>query len=242
MQVVAILLLLVIFGIMIYGGISSGFFDSVYALMRNLLGFVLALSLCDPLTCLMTGLITRFKLHPGPLYMRMIVFATVFGVTVGVAGTLRRKLTSPDLPSYPIADPVAGGILGVFNGLVVSGFVLILYALLPFVKYIPGDAGRIETQKLPVDSGALMLKYYGYLSDRMGGSKKFLVDPEPVLPGGDRNGDGLPDGRNPVPGKAFRDLNGNGRWDRGWLWRYRSHADISFVDYQRAASTVITVE
>ena len=242
MTTVAIIGVIAIILLVAYDGVHSGLYATVYSLVRNVLGFLLALTLCEPLV----GLVTRFlsDRHPGPLYYKAISFAAVFGFVFLTGRWLKIRFTIPDVRSYPYADYIGGAALGVLNGIVLAGTALVLWSLMPFVKFLPGDFGRIGTEKLPLDAGSAMLRFYARSTRTMGAGRTFLLDDERVLrdeeePYGvpdavrDLDDDGQLD---PVPGETFEDLNGNGRWDRGWLWRYRNHADFQAEDIRQAAS------
>jgi hypothetical protein len=214
---------------MAFDGFRSGLFRTAYALLRHLLAFMAAITFAGPVS----GLIPGFKLHPGPQYARVISVAVIFGVVVGVGRYLRNKFTAADVSGLELADKIGGSILGLLNGVVLSGFVLILWTLMPFAPYVPGDYGRIKTKSLPVDTGSVMLHFYKFSAGRMGGSRTFLLDGEPVLQ--DENLDGVPDAG---PGVGFEDVNGNGEWDRGWMRQYRNHADFRVEDVEKAKTTV----
>lgn len=233
MHIVAILATLIIIGFMAFDGFRSGLYRTTYALLRHLFAFLAAITFAAPLSGLILTLVPNFKLHPGPEYVRVIAVAITFGLVVGLARYLRNRFTAADVSGMALADKIGGSVLGLLNGIVLSGFVLILWTLMPFARYVPGDYGRIRTQSLPFDTGAAMLRFYKYSADRMGGSRTFLLDGEPVLQ--DQDADGVPDAG---PGVGFEDLNGNGEWDRGWMARYRNHADFRLEDVEKAKTTV----
>jgi uncharacterized membrane protein required for colicin V production len=233
MHVVAILATLIIIGFMAFDGFRSGLFRATYALVRHLLAFLAAMTFAVPVAGLILSLVPNFSTHPGPQYVRVIAVAIIFGVVVGAARYLRNRFTAADISALDLPDKIGGSILGLLNGVVLSGFVLILWTMMPFAKYVPGDYGRIRTTSLPFDTGAVMLRFYNYSAGRMGGSRMFLLHSEPVQQ--DANADGVPDAG---PGVGFEDLNGNGEWDRGWLTRYRNHADFRVEDVEKAQTTV----
>jgi len=109
---------------------------------------------------------------------------------------------------------------GLANGVVVTGALLILWSLMPFAKYLPGDYGTARVQAGLLDTGTAMLRFYDFAQARMGGGRPFLLEPEPVVT--DPNGNGRPD----EAGDEFADYNRNGQWDRGWLWRYQRHGTV----------------
>jgi len=241
MSVVATLAVIAIIALLAYDGVRSGLFAATYSLVRNVLAFVLAMTFCEPVMHLLSRLFSDW--HPGPLYYRAIGFAAIFGFVFLFGRWLKITYTDPVVPTYPYADYIGGGAVGVLNGIVLAGVLLVLWSMMPFAKFLPQDFGRVRTEKLPVDAGSLMLRFYSHCTRTMGGSRTFLLHDEPVLvdedlPLGvpdrlrDIDGDREPD---PVPGESFEDRNGNGKWDRGWLWRYRTHADFHVQDVYDAA-------
>lgn len=232
MHIIAVLGTLVIIGFMAFDGFRSGLYRTAYMLFRHILAFLVALTLAAPVANLTKTLVPSFKLHPGPQYLRVVSVGVLFGVVVGLGRYLRNNYTPADVQGLQWPDKIGGGTLGLINGIVLSGFVLILWTLMPFVPYVPGDMGRIKTQRLPIDSGAMMLKFYKYSAGRMGGGRPFLLEGEPILEDTDR--DGRPDGG---AGSGFDDLNGNGEWDPGWLQRYRNHAEFRVRDVELATTT-----
>jgi hypothetical protein len=254
MHLIALLATLVILGLMIYQGYQGGLFASAVAFTRNVLAFVCAMTFCEPLAVLVLKLVPSFELYPGPLYLRVIAFATAFGIVMGVGNWLNEKFLSQDLLAHPLADRIGGTALGLLSGVIISGFVLILCTMMPFLKCIPGDFGRIQTDKLLPDSGGIMLRIYGWSAGRMGGNRMFLLEDEPIVKGRDANHDGRPDGLDingdgrpdalfdgTYPPQTYQDLNKNGVWDRGWLWLYRHHADFYVEDVELASTTKKTV-
>jgi len=230
-----------------FEGFRHGAFFALYCFVRNLLAFMAAMTFCEPATELFLRTFPRLELHPGPLYWRVIFFALIFGVVFGVARWLKLKFTPPHVRTITLVDKVAGPVIGLANGYILTGFVLILWSLMPFAKYIPGDNGRMDPDRLVIDSGTTMLKYYAFATHRMGGSRRLLLENEPVPEKIDTNKDGKPDKVNDNGdglwqlGEAFEDLNDNGKWDVGWLWRYRHFADIGMNDLELARSIVITM-
>jgi hypothetical protein len=223
-----------------------GVFFAFYALARNLLAFLAAMTLCEPLTQMFLGFFPKLDLHPGPLYWRLIFFALAFGVVFGVMRWLKIKFTPPRVEALNIVEKTAAPALGLINGYVLTGFLLVLWSMMPFAKFIPNDLGRVDPDRLLIDSGGGMLKFYNFVTRPLGGSRVFLLECEPVPKQIDTNNDGKPDRQNDRdgdglwdPGEQYEDLNKNGRWDTGWLWRYRHFADITEEDLNLARSTVI---
>jgi len=214
-SLVVILLILA----MIYSGQRDGGYVSAYSLMRNVLGFLIAMTFYEPVAAMINS--SANLADPGPAYVRLGSFAVLYGVVVGLGRWLRLKYTVPQVKSFQWMDKAMGGVLGLFNGLVVSGVILLVWSLCPFAKYLPQDYGRIDPQGLWVDSGSAMLKFYDFSTGRIPGSKKFVLE-EPLKQ--DNDGDGEVD-----PGE-YEDINENGEWDPGWMWKYRSHADLAPED------------
>ena len=215
-----VLALLVLMGL---AGYRDGIFFTAYALARNLFAFFCGLTFCEPAARVLTGVFSDAR--PAYDYFVALSFAAIVSVVFVVGRTLKVKYTIPYVPCPTIADRAAGPILGVFNAVVVSGILLILWSLLPFAKYIPGDFGDARVNSRLLDTGTAMLRFYGYAEQRMGGNP-FPLEDEPVL--NDVNGNGRPD----VVGESYDDRNHNGRWDRGWLWKYKNHAVLTPSDLE----------
>ncbi len=218
MHIIMYLTILLIAALTVYGGYKSGIYEASYSFFRNVLAFVLAFTLFSPLTGLVASAIAFFDGYPQTEYLEAIFFVVVFVVFIALCDQLRfKKLfsqTTVDINRY--ADRIGGGLLGGVNGIVLSGFILILWAMLPFVKYIPGDFGRVNTAGLPVDSGAILLRVYAHSSDRMGGSTFPLTAEE-------EEDDGV-----------ARD-----RPRGGWLEYYKGHADFTMYDIERITSEFV---
>lgn len=219
MSVVVILLILA----MLYSGQRDGGFVAAFSLMRNLLGFLIAMTFYGPVASLINS--QANLADPGPAYVRLGAFAVLYGVVVGLGRWLRLNYTIPEVQSFQWLDRSVGGVLGLLNGVVVTGVLLIVWSLCPFMKYLPQDYGRVDPQGLWVDSGSAMLSFYDFATGRIPGSKKFVLQ-EPLDK--DKDGDGE------VDAGEFEDLNENGEWDPGWLWRYRNYADIKQEDISSA--------
>ncbi|MFW5923909.1 MAG: CvpA family protein, partial [Planctomycetota bacterium] len=158
--------------------------------------------------------------YPGPDYLLPVCFATLFAVMCGIARSLRNRFTAAEVPSFNLVDRIGGASLGLVNGVVISGVVLILWSLMPFAPAVPADWGRVRTRELPLDSGALMLQFYSHASDRMGGEDFVLRTPDDERETVNE-GEELPETRYPA-------------LENGWLWLYRHHADFRPEDVERA--------
>ena len=221
--VLATLIVLVLIVLMALAGLRDGIFFTTYALTRNLFAFFCGLTFCEPGARLLTEVFSNA--HPAYEYFVALSFAAIVGAVFVVGRTLKVTYTVPYVPCPAVADKVGGPVLGVLNAVVVSGTLLVLWSLLPFAKYIPGDLGDARVKSRLLDTGAAMLRVYGCAEQRMGGDPLPLED-EPVL--NDINGNGRPD----LVGESYDDRNHNGRWDRGWLWKYKNHAVLTPSDLE----------
>lgn len=235
MTTIAILGSLVALGALIYSGVRDGAFFSVYVLLRNLFGFVLAVTFMDPVAGLIGGIVGGA--HPAPQYFRAIAFPLVFALVFVGFRWLKTHYTVPSVVSFTVADKVVGGICGAVNWVVVAGTLLVLWGLMPFAKYLPADFGRIKSESALLSPAKGMVRFYGYLAHRMPGGREFLLEDEPIV--GDLDGDNEFD---QGTGEAFKDLNRNGVWDRGWLWRFEHHADIHTTDIELAVPPKVVEE
>jgi len=194
-------------------GLRDGVFFTTYALLRNCIAFICAMSFSEPLARLLEKLFT--DAHPAEEYFLFIAFAAICGAVFALGRFLKVTFTAPQVPCHALVDKAGGVTLGALNGVVVTGLLLVMWSLVPFAKYIPGDHGRVHIKSGILDTGAMMLKFYKRVEQGMGGSAVFLLDDEPIVE--DLNNNGRAD-----PGETFRDMPpANGRWDRGWLWKYR---------------------
>ncbi len=200
-----------------YAGARDGVFFSMYCLVRNTLAFFCAMTFCQPMALVFSALLS--DKHPAPEYFVAISFAILLGGVFAFGRWLKVKYCLPGVHCPQWVDRIWGGTAGFLNAVVISGAVLILWSLFPFARYIPADYGRVRIEPSVLDTGAAMLTYYDYAAGRLGGNTPFLLEDEPLVE--DLNNNGRAD-----PNDAFRDVNGNRRWDRGWLWRYRNYADI----------------
>ncbi len=219
MHIIMYIAILLIAALTVYGGYNSGIYEASYIFFRNVLAFILAFTLFAPLTGFLTSAIAFFDAYPQAEYLEAIFFVVVFVVFIAICDRVRFKYlfsqTTVDINRY--ADRIGGGLLGGVNGIVLSGFLLILWAMLPFVKYLPGDFGRVNSGGLPVDSGAVLLKVYAYSSDRMGGSTFPLSGEE----------------------EEYND-SARDRSQGGWLRYYKGHADFTIDDIERIAAEFVT--
>jgi uncharacterized membrane protein required for colicin V production len=223
-SIIALIAVFVLLLLMTYAGYRDGVFATVYALLRNLFGFLCAMMFCEPLARQLTGAITRA--HPAYDYFVAISFAAILAAAFALGRWLKVRYTVPGVVSITLVDRIAGPALGLLNGIVVTGTLLVLWSLMPFAKFVPGDLGRAEVTKPALDTGSRMLSFYEYESKRMPGGTVFLLQDEPLKTDENMNGKG-------DAGDSFDDKNGNGQWDRGWLYKYRHHATILPADLQQ---------
>jgi len=220
------LLIIILVGAMGYAGYRDGAYAAIYSLVRNAIAFLVAMTFFEPLAAFLAR--TAGEAYPRPLYYKVIAFAFLFGVVIVLGRWLRIRYTVPEVRGYAVVDKSVGPVAGVLNGLLVAGVIFIIWSMMPFAKYLPNDGGRIDTERLVVDSGSGMLRFYDFARRRMRGGRTFLLHDEPLKK--DINKNGVFD-----PGEdTYLDLNNNGQWDRGWLWRYKTHADIHVEDLEAA--------
>ncbi len=218
---IATLIVLMLLALSAYGGFRDGFFFSVYALMRNLFAFLCAMTFFEPLGRVLERTATRTP--PAHEYFLLISFAAIFGGVFAFGRWLKVRYTVPSVLTLELVDKTVGPVLGLLNGVVVTGTLLILWSLVPFAKYIPADMGDIRINARVLDTGSMMLGFYDHETRTMRGKAVFLLHDEPIK--NDENKNGRAD-----EGESYVDRNKNGRWDRGWLWEYKHYADITSED------------
>jgi len=225
---IAVIFVLAMVGLSTYSGVHDGAYFAAYALMRNLIAFLLAMTFCEPVAMLLADHIEGQ--YPAYDYYTVIAFAVIAGTASTMIRRLKIKYTAPRVPCPMIVDRTAGPIMGFLNGTLLSGMVLVTCTLLPFLKYVPHNKGDLNMAGRRVDTGSAVLRFYDYVQSRFGGNDDFLLDEnEPMTPDLDFNFNGQPD----LVGEGYDDINGNGRWDRGWLVRYRYHAAFEPADLRR---------
>lgn len=204
-------------------GYVSGIYESSYLFFRNYLAFLLSFTFFLPLTALLVRIATPMAAYPFPEYARPVFFIVVFVVFIAACDILRFKHLFPSIKItvHKYADKAIGGSIGLLNGIVLCGVLLILWTLLPFVKFIPGDLGRIHTERLPVDPGALLLRTYAHGTGRMGG-RKFPLEGE--------HSTGLETDDQPTTPQ------------KGYLWYYKRHADLTLEEFDRITNPEETEE
>jgi uncharacterized membrane protein required for colicin V production len=222
-SIIATLAVLAILVLSALAGFRDGIFFTVYALLRNLFGFLCAMTFCEPLARVAESLTTRT--HPAHEYFVMISFAAILAVVYLVGRSLKVKYTVPQIYCPALVDKIVGPPLGLANAIVVTGSLLILCSLAPFAKYIPGNLGDAHVKLSALDTGAAMLRFYNHETGCMPGKAVFLLDDEPLVT--DETGDLRADGED-----KYKDLNNNGHWDRGQLWKYYHYMDILPQDLQ----------
>ena len=230
MHLVATIATPCLIALIVYAGYRSDTFSSVCGLLRNFLAFLMAMTFFEPLAGLLSSVIS--DRHPWPDNFPAVSLAVLYGVTMLVTMWAKTKYIPSQVPSFRIVDRISGVVCGAASGIIITGFILILWSVMPFGKYLPGDFGRVETDRLMIDSGRIMLRFYSFTARKMGGGRTFLLEDELVTVDfdSDKEFDQNLD-------EDYHDLNGNGRWDRGWLWRYRHHADFNRDDLSTVTSS-----
>lgn len=216
-SVLATLFVLALLVLMALAGYRDGLFFSTYALVRNLVAFLCAMTFSDMLAGVFAAIISDNPMAWG--YFVVVSFALIFGAVFLLGRWLKMTYTIPHVPAISLVDRIAGPIVGAMNAVLVTGAVLIFGSMLPFPKYLPNDLGRATVRVRALDTGVAMLHVFDYVQHRMGGNRHFMLEPEAIQT--DANGNGRAD-----PGDEFVDLNGNDQWDHGRLWRYRTSCEI----------------
>jgi len=216
--VIATLLVVLVVGLSVYGGVRDGFFFTAYALLRNLFGFLCAMTFCEAFARVLEQTVTGS--YPAHSYFVLLSFAGIFAAVFVLSRWLKMHYTVPGVLCLAVVDKTVGPVLGLLNGIVVTGTLLILCSLMPFAKYIPGDVGVIRIQSATVDTGTMMLRFYDHETRCLPGNGVFLLEDEPLKTDANKN-------LRADEGDLYVDRNKNGRWDRGWLWKYKHYGDIT---------------
>ncbi len=222
---IPVLVLLAVVALLIamaFAGYRDGLYTATYTMARNLIGFFLAMTFCGPVGEILSSIISTTP--PAPQYLRAIAFLLIFGLVLIVGRLLKVQYTDPGAGCPIIVDRTAGPLVGLLTAVIFTGSLLVFWSLLPFPRFIPGDQGRINAKLGTLDTGAAMLKFYGFACGRMPGNTEFMLNNEP------REVD--------ASGKmtAFTDENRNGEWDHGWLWNYEHYADLDTRDMPAVVS------
>ena len=91
MTTIASLTAVALLGLMIYASARDGAFMSIYVLLRDLLAFMVAMTLMGPLASLV--MLVAPEEHPWPLYYRAVAFAAVFAIVFATARWLKIEHT-----------------------------------------------------------------------------------------------------------------------------------------------------
>jgi hypothetical protein len=236
MVIIAFLTTVVIIGIMAYEGIKTGLFDASLRLVRDLLALIVCITLAGPIALGVLSRLPGMNDPPVSSYLYVLVLGLCYGGMTMLFNQLKDRIFRTKVSVQKYADMAGGGLLGAVDGVILSGMLLIFWTLMPFVPYMPGDTGRINTRSLPLDTGSLTLKVYACVADRMPGNTPFLMDAEPVIEDGNVEAENAVEDTVGGSKIVFNDLNGNGRWDRGWLWHYQNHADLRSREVERYIS------
>lgn len=209
-----------VFGVIIgtvVGGFRDGAFAAAYSALRTFFCLIIAMTFFEPVSYLIYSNVERFSVYPGPDYIRAIVFPTLFALVFGLARMLKVRYTAPKVQALPMVDRIAGPVLGLLNGIIIAGIICIMWSLMPFARYMPSDSGTVDERRLVWDAGATTLRFYSFMCRRMPGAKPFLLEPEKIV--NDTNGNGRVDAGTD---DSWEDTLPNGKWDEGWLARYRN--------------------
>ena len=217
-SVLVTLFVLALLVLMALAGYRDGLFFSTYALVRNLVAFLCAMTFSDLLAGVFAAIISDDPMAWG--YFVVVSFALIFGAVFLLGRWLKMTYTIPHVPALSLVDRIAGPVAGAMNAVLVTGTVLIFVSMLPFAKYLPNDLGRATVRVRALDTGVAMLHVFDYVQHRMGGNRHFILEPETIVTDVDR------DGRADEGVDFIDDVNGNGTWDRGWLWQYRTSCEI----------------
>lgn len=222
---IAYALTIILVGLMIYSGYRDGLFSALLILSRHLVAFLVAMTFYEPVGRLLSSVFTNA--HPWPLYFRVLSLAGLYGLVGAGSMWAKMKYTIPRVEGFRLLDRIGGCVCGAAGGLVITGFVLILWTNMPFAKYLPQNIGQMNSSRMVVDSGSIMLRFYGFVAAKMRvpGGRPFLLEDEPLTI--DVNGDRE---YQQAQGDEFSDINKNGRRDRGALWHYRNYADFTYED------------
>lgn len=219
--VFATLFVLAVLVLMPLAGYRDGLFFSTYALVRNFIAFLCAMTFRDKLAGLMAAMISRNPTAEG--YFAVISFVLIFGAIFMLGRWLKVTYTVPQVQGISLVDRIGGPIVSVLNVVVTTGTVFIVFSMLPFARFLPGDLGRFQIQGGIFDTGATMLRVFDHVQGCMGGGREFLLHPETITTDANLNGRADPD-------DLFDDADRNGLWDRGWLWHYRNFCEIQPED------------
>lgn len=231
LTIVGILIVLVLVGYGTYSGAREGAFYSTYVLLRTVTGLLIAMTFTVPLTDFAASAMGAE--YPWYDYLLLIVFVALYAATTTILRQFKVRATSPSIPCIGIFDTIYGAIVGFAGGIVGSGVFLITISLIPALPYMSPTVSRFEMSDKAMDTGGPVLAFYDFASERFGGNMDFPLEAEaqePVQEEDDQNQNNKVD----FPGEAFRDVNGNGRWDRSWLQRYRTCWQFGTVEAARA--------
>jgi hypothetical protein len=221
-SVLATLFVLALLVLMALAGYRDGLFFSTYALVRNFIAFLCAMTFRDKVAGAIAAVISENAMAKE--YFAVLSFALIFAVIFLLARWLKITYTVPNVPSIVLVDRIGGPVVSVLNAVVTTGTVFIFCSMLPFAKFVPGDLGRFQVRVSSLDTGAAMLRVFSRVERCMGGGKHFLLEPETITTDFNNNG-------RAEPGVDFiDDVNGNGQWDRGWMWEYQNFCEVQPED------------
>ena len=225
---IATLFVLALLVLMALAGYRDGLFFSTYALVRNFIGFLCAMTFHMKLADIMSSVISRSPIAAE--YFQVIAFMLIFVAVFLLGRWLKITYTVPQVSSILMVDRVAGPIVSVLNAVVVTGTVFIVFSMLPFVKFLPGDIGRFQPGPSKLDTGAAMLGVFSHVQGCMGGGRYFHLHDEQIVT--DVNGNGIAE----PEVDSINDMDGDRQWDRGWLYYYDTFCEIKPEDVPEPAA------
>ena len=125
---IATFLIIILAGAMAYAGYRDGAYAAVYALVRNVVAFLVAMTFFGPLAAFIMRIAS--DAYPWPLYYRVIAFAFLFGVVIILGRWFRMRYTVPEVQGYAAVDKSVGPLVGVLNGLLVVGVIFIIWSII----------------------------------------------------------------------------------------------------------------
>jgi membrane protein required for colicin V production len=159
LNVFDILVVLVMFAFFIVGYIQ-GTIRRLLGIASIVFSFLVAANLRDPLGGFFAANWTQFPDE----YSYMLAFGLVFGVAVvGFSITIQAFYTKVDLfEKYPSIDEVRGGLLGVLQGMIILGAIIVIldsFFLLPGIAPSAGEIPALRELFKTVDPSGTAVLY-----------------------------------------------------------------------------------
>ncbi|HOX39636.1 MAG TPA: CvpA family protein [Candidatus Brocadiia bacterium] len=209
----------------IYRGYKKTAYVTTLHLMKVMIAVTSAMTFSWPLADFAAESVSALASPPWRDLLAPAFFLTL-GIWIYVAlHELEIRFLPPDADLLGMADKVLGPVLGGMAGALMAGGLVIAWSLVPAAKYFPSGLGVINHNQLVWDAGFTTAKFYEKFSDAMYGEKKFLLYDEPTGSVDEdhvfRQDWGCRMNFIPLmPGQRYIDEVRNGRWDRGFLYRY----------------------